>query len=156
MVSWSGSSQIKWIRIQIHNTDAVSSKSCTFLYWPPLFCDTIYKKLKFPTYRVARRMYSRETSSSPQSFGRASHPMARIQTRGQISAAAGQVDNRTPEGKDTHILILVLFCLKICSSEMKRKVGHLDPRVYTKKACKTFFIWVYLWPFTWIFASLFL
>ena len=29
---------------------------------------------------------------------------------------------------------------------MKRKGGHLYPRVYTKKACKSsnFFIWVYL------------
>ena len=29
---------------------------------------------------------------------------------------------------------------------MKRKGGHLDPLVYTKKACKSsnFFIWVYL------------
>ena len=35
-----------------------------------------------------------------------------------------------------------LLCLEICTSEMKRKGEHLDPRVYTKKACKSsnFFI----------------
>ena len=32
---------------------------------------------------------------------------------------------------------LVLLCLTIFSSEIKRKVGHLDRRVYTKKAYKS-------------------
>ena len=43
-------------------------------------------------------------------------------------------------------MLLVLLCLTKCSSEIKRKGGHLDRRVYTKKACKNshFYICVYL------------
>ena len=50
---------------------------------------------------------------------------------------------------------LVLLCLSIYSSEIKRKGGHLDRLVCTKKACKSsnFFIRVYLSVFCTIFAG---